>query len=67
MADIAGVRDFQGIAAGGANEAKGMAADIHIAQRLGNSRHMTGDTLAARAVRKMMGVGSNRGSVWAVR
>ena len=57
MTDGAGIGDFQGLADGGVDEAERVAADIHVADRLGDSRHMAGHTLAAHAVRKMMGMG----------
>ena len=61
MADVAGVRDFQTFAHGGTDEAKRVATDIHVGDRLGNLGHVAGNALVAGAIKLMMRVLLNRG------
>ena len=56
MANGAGVGNLEGVGVAGSDETKCMASDIHVGNRLFDSRHMTRDTLAAGAVRGMMRV-----------
>ena len=54
MADVAGIRDFQRVAQGGTDKAESMATDVHIAERLGDLRHMASNAVAARTVSFVM-------------
>src|SRR5580692_2483466 len=56
MARVAGVGGFVGVRFLWRNEAEGVRMDIHVRNRLLNLRHMTGDALAAGAIRFMMHV-----------
>jgi hypothetical protein len=56
MADIAGVRNFQAIGLRRIDEMEGVAADVHVGNRLFDLRHIAGDTLAAGATRGMVGM-----------
>ena len=67
MASIAGVWGFIDVRFLWRNEAEGVRMDIHIRDRLLNPRHVTGDALAAGAIRFMMRVlfdRSLRGPFW---
>ena len=66
VADIAGIRDLQRVAHGRADKAEGVAADVHIAEGLGDLRHVAGDTVAARAVGLVMRVFRDGGRVRSV-
>ena len=66
MTNVAGVRDFQRLAQGGADKAEGVAANVHIAERLGDLGHVAGDALAAGAVSRMMRMFRDAGRVRAV-
>jgi len=66
MTDVAGIRDFQRIAQGGADETEGVAADVHIADGLGDFGHVAGDAYTACAVGRVMRVVRDGGSVRAV-
>ena len=67
MTDIARIGNIQRVAHGGADEAKGVAADVHVAQRLGNFRHVASDALAASTARQMMGVRRDGRSMRSIR
>ena len=56
MAKIAGIRNFHRLGLRRPNKAEGVAADLHVAEGLGDLRHVAGDALAAGASRGMMGV-----------
>src|SRR6266404_2378616 len=56
MADVARVRDFQAVGPLRIDEVEGMAADVHVCDRLLDFRHVAGDALAARAARSMVGM-----------
>ena len=51
VANVAGIRDLQGIGLSRRHEMKRVAADIHIGDRLFDLRHVTGDAFAPGAAR----------------
>ena len=67
VAHVTGIGNFEGVSLRGTNESEGVTANVHIAQCLGNLRHVTGDTIAAGATRQMVGVLLNRRSTGSVR
>ena len=66
MANIAGVRNFQGICLCRRDKMKIVAADIHIAERLRNLGHVAGNAFTPRTGRLVMGVLFKRRSARAV-
>jgi signal transduction histidine kinase len=56
VAEIAGIRNFHRLGLLRPNKAEGMAADLHVAEGLGDLRHVAGDAIAAGASRGVMGV-----------
>jgi hypothetical protein len=47
MADVARIGNLQRLAQSGADEVERVTADIHVAEGLGDFRHVTGDALVA--------------------
>ncbi len=56
MAYVTGIRNLQGVGLTWRDEAEGVAADIHIRDRLLDFRHMTGEAIVAGAARLMVRV-----------
>ena len=59
MADVASIWNFQRVRITRCDEVKGMTSNILVGDRLFDFRHMTGDALAARATRLVMGTRLN--------
>lgn len=56
MTEVAGIGNFFSVSFRGADKLERVAADTYIAERLGDFRHVAGDTLTAGAVRLVVGV-----------
>lgn len=63
VANVAGVGNLQRITHCRSDKMKGVAANIHIAERLGDFGHVAGDALAPLAVRCVMRMCGNGGGV----
>ena len=64
---IAGVRDFFSFAGRRAHEAEGVAAYVHVSERLGNLGHVARDAFAAGAARLVVRMRFERWRMWTAR